>query len=200
MKAGLFGGSFNPPHVAHLIVAETVRDQFGLDRVLWIPAFIPPHKQEDQLVAPEHRLEMTRLATQGNPAFSVLDLEINREGVSYTVDTIRTLQEGDPGIDYTLILGGDSLRGFPSWHRPEEILSRVRLIVYDRGGEEPLALPYTGQVEVARAPLLDISSTDIRARRSRGQSIRYLVPDPVLAYIEAHNLYCSPDADLDPIE
>ncbi|HET6567985.1 MAG TPA: nicotinate (nicotinamide) nucleotide adenylyltransferase [Rhodothermales bacterium] len=195
MKVGLFGGSFDPPHVAHLIVAETVRDQFGLDRVLWIPAFIPPHKQENHLVAPGQRLEMTRLATQGNPAFSVLDLEVSRQGISYTVDTIRTLQDENPGVDYALILGGDSLRGFPSWRRPEEILRRVRLIIYDRGGEEPLPLPRGGRVDVARAPYLEISSTDIRSRRSRGQSIRYLVPDPVLSYIETYGLYGPPDAN-----
>src|SRR5690606_21131049 len=104
MKVGLFGGSFNPPHLAHLIVAELVREQFGLDQVLWIPALIPPHKRESRLASAEHRLEMTRLAVASNPAFAVSDLELRRSGVSYTVDTVRTLQTANPSVSYFLII------------------------------------------------------------------------------------------------
>ena len=193
MKVGFFGGTFNPPHMAHLIVAETVREQAGLDMVLWMPAGIPPHKPESRLVAPEHRLRMTELATADNPYFRVSDMELRREGVSYTVDTIRSLQEENPAISYALIIGGDSLRDFPGWHRPEEILERVPLVVYRRGDGEQLAEEpwHRGRVRFAEAPLLGLSSTEIRARLAAGLSIKYLVSDPVLEYIEANGLYRS---------
>jgi nicotinate-nucleotide adenylyltransferase len=191
MKVGLFGGSFNPPHVAHLIVAETVREQFAFNQILWMPALIPPHKRESRLASAEHRLEMTRLATASNPAFAVSDLELRRSGLSYTADTIRTLQETNPSIAYSLIVGGDSFRGFTSWYRPQEILERVPLIVYERGedAQTEIEASFGGRVCFAAAPLLAISSTDIRERCATGHSIRYLVPEPVREYIEAHGLY-----------
>jgi len=191
MKVGLFGGSFNPPHLAHLIVAELVREQFGLDQVLWIPALIPPHKRESRLASAEHRLEMTRLAVASNPAFAVSDLELRRSGVSYTVDTVRTLQTANPSVSYFLIIGGDSFRGFSSWYRPQEILERVPLIVYERGGRARAEMDTSlkGRVCFADAPRIDISSTAIRERCAQGRSIRYLVPEPVREYIIMRGLY-----------
>jgi nicotinate-nucleotide adenylyltransferase len=191
MDVGLFGGSFNPPHVAHLIVAEVVRDQFDLEEVWWIPNATPPHKSPDELVAPSHRLAMTERATAGNDAFRVCNIEIERDGVSYTVDTVRALQERHPDTDFGLILGSDSLDSFARWHRPDEIADRVPLVVYKRpGGLESVAEPrFANRVRYVAAPVMEVSGTEIRARRRAGRSIRYLVPDPVRRYIEANALY-----------
>ncbi len=191
MNVGLFGGSFNPPHLAHLIVAETVREQFRLDQVWWIPARRPPHKAEETLVSSQHRLAMTRRATQDHPAFAVSDVEVRRAGTSYTVETVRALQAAHPEYAFSLLLGGDSLRDFGTWRQPEEIVARVPLIVYRRPGAAEIEVePYlAGRVRFAEAPLLEISGTEIRARLREGRSIRYLVPDAVRAYIEEHGLY-----------
>jgi nicotinate-nucleotide adenylyltransferase len=190
-RVGLFGGSFNPPHLAHLAVAEAARDQLGLDRVVWMPAAVPPHKQHRHLPAAEHRLAMTRLAVEDNAAFIVSDLEVAREGVSYTVDTVRTLQEDYPGTDFRLLLGGDSLAQFASWVQPEEIASRVSLIVYPRPGADLAGVPsyVMTRATILDRPLLDPSSTAIRRLLRAGRSVRYLVPDAVLAYASEHGLY-----------
>lgn len=191
MKVGIFGGSFNPPHLAHLIVAERIRDQFDLDEVLWIPGYRPPHKPEAGLASPGHRLAMTRLATDDHPAFSVSDHEIRREGTSYTIHTVRALQEALPEHTFSLIIGEDSLQQFGTWYEPEEIVARVPLIVYPRPGLPPTDPDdrFRHRVQFADAPLLHISGTAIRDLRRQGHSIRYLVPDAVRAYIEAHRLY-----------
>lgn len=193
MRVGLFGGSFNPPHLAHLIVAETIREQFGLDVIWWIPAYQPPHKTGAALAPATHRLAMTQAAIARNPGFAVSDLEIQREGTSYTVDSVRTLQAKHPDHTFALLVGSDSLHGFSSWHKPEEIIARVPLIVYQRPGTvttktEPA---FAERVHFANAPLLEISGTEIRQRLRKGHSIRYLVPDGVRAYIDQHKLYSS---------
>lgn len=191
MRVGIFGGSFNPPHIAHLAVAEAARDQLGLDRIVWVPAATPPHKQGRPMTATAHRLAMTRLAVAGNPAFDVSAWEIEQGGVSYTVDTIRALQDLQPEADFHLVLGGDSLAQFGSWREPEEILRRAALVVYPRPGAD---LADVDPAVMARAtvldrPLLDPSSTAIRRLLRAGHSARYLVPDSVLAYIDEHGLY-----------
>lgn len=196
MEVGLFGGSFNPPHIAHLIVAEAVREQFDLDEVWWMPTYIAPHKADaGEAMAPAAcRLEMTRRATRSNPAFRVSSEEVERGGTSYTVETLRTLGQRHPDTRFALILGSDSLAGFPSWHRPEEIAERARLLVYRRPGADAPDLPprLRQRVHFAEAPLLEISGSALRARRRRGQSLRYLVPTPVRAYIEEQDLYTTP--------
>lgn len=191
MDIGLFGGSFNPPHVAHCLVAETVRDQFGFEEIWWVPSHHPPHKTEEELASAKHRLAMTKQAAAVHPAFRVCDIELRREGVSYTVDTLRALQDEYPDVSFWLIIGSDSLRDFGSWHCPNEIMNRVPVVVYKRPG----ALSSVGEsrfanrVHFADAPLLEIAGTEIRARCRKGRSIRYLVPEPVRAYIEEHGLY-----------
>ncbi len=191
MNVGLFGGSFNPPHVAHLVVAEVVRDQFGLDEVWWIPNSTPPHKPNDELAAVQHRLAMTKRTVEGNPAFRVCGVEVERDGVSYTVETLRVLQDQHPDTDFALILGSDSLDHFANWHRPDEIAERVPFIVYKRPGAiESVADPrFVNDVRYAAAPVMEISGTEVRARRRAGRSIRYLVPEAVRAYIDTHDLY-----------
>lgn len=190
-SVGIFGGSFNPPHIAHLIIAELIRDQFGLERILWIPNNRSPLKQEHQLAGVEDRLAMTRAATSGNEAFVVSDVEVRRAGVSYTVDTVRMLQECDPEVDYRLIVGSDSLAGLNRWREPEEILERVPLIVFPRIGHAPASAPdgLDDRITFAEAPLLEISGTEIRRRIQAGKSIRYMVVQPVLRYITSRGLY-----------
>ncbi len=193
MNIGIYGGSFNPPHIAHLVVAETVRDQFELDKILWIPGYIPPHKTHLRLVDAEHRLEMVKLATASNPAFEVSDIEIARKGTSFTIDTVAELQAAHPAHNYALIIGEDSLLDFMTWHRPADIVGAVELLVYRRPGRpnetaEALEL-FPSRIHFAEAPLIDVSSAALRAQRKSNKSIRHLVPDPVFDYIMQHGLY-----------
>jgi len=197
MDIGLFGGSFNPPHVAHLVVAEIARDQLGFDEVWWIPNATPPHKSHDELAAVEHRLAMTRRAIAGNPSFRVSEIEVGREGVSYTVDTLRVLQDEHPDTDFGLLLGSDSLDHFGEWHRPDEIMERVPLVVYKRPGiiEDVPEPRFANRVRFVSAPVMEVSGTEIRSRRRAGRSIRYLVPETVRSYIREHNLYRGTETD-----
>ena len=191
-RLALFGGSFNPPHVGHLAVAEAAAEAAGLDQVLWTPAATPPHKQRHRaLAAAEHRLAMTRLATAGNDRFRVSDMELQRGGVSYTVDTLQTLREDHPEAELVLLLGGDSLVGLADWHDPHGIVELARLVVYLRPGTDDKDVPEWVQqhTNVVEAPPLALSSTVLRSRIAAGQTVRYLVPEPVRGYIKAHGLY-----------
>ena len=192
MHIGLFGGTFDPPHLAHLIVAETIGEEFGLDGVRWIPSYLPPHKTGAVRTPAHHRLAMTRLAVAGNDRFDVSDAELQRKGTSYTLDTVRAMQEAEPGTSFSLIVGGDSLADFMTWHAPEAIVERVPLIVYRRPGAQgptEAGERFAERIRYAEAPLIDIASADLRRRKRAGRSIRYLVPEAVLAYIDAHGLY-----------
>ena len=191
MRIGLFGGSFNPPHVAHLIVAETLREAADLDTILWIPAPSPPHKGEEHLAPFDHRLAMVRSATRKNPNFAVSDMEKQRAGKSYTIDTILELKAANPRDEYSLLLGGDSMIGFPEWKRPEDIVEEVALVVYPRPGFSPDRVneAFRSRFLLCEAPLLDLSGTLIRGRLHTDRSIRYLVPDSVRSYIRKHSLY-----------
>lgn len=191
MVVGVFGGSFNPPHLAHLLIAEMARQELGFDQVWWMPAATPPHKQIAGAVTAAQRFEMVKQAIAGNPFFVACDLELQRTGKSYTVETLRLLQAQYPDVVFHLIIGGDSLQQFHTWYAPDEILARVPLAVYHRPGTDlsqvsPSVLTRTTFIE---APLLQISSTAIREKCAQGKSIRYWVPDPVMAYIEAETLY-----------
>lgn len=194
-RIGLFGGSFDPPHVAHLILAETAREQADLEEIWWIPAAIPPHKQRVRLTDPVDRIEMIRRAIAGNRHFRINDLEIRRSGVSYTIQTITELQGEYPTERFFLLVGGDSLRDFHTWYRPEEILARVDLIVYDRPGYDfsGVSQSILKKTIELKAPLLEISGTDIRQRVEDGKSIRYRVPESVRSYIVNNKLYQSND-------
>lgn len=190
-QIGIFGGSFNPPHLAHLIVAEILREQFALDRILWIPNRQSPFKEKQELAPAEDRLEMTRLIVRDNDAFVTSDIEISRSGVSYTIDTIRDLQKENADARYHIIIGSDSLAEFGGWREPEEIVRRARLIVYPRPGFENADTPkaFEDRIRFADAPLLEISSTAIRRRRRENRSIRYMVPEVIHEYIFDRGLY-----------
>jgi nicotinate-nucleotide adenylyltransferase len=194
---GILGGTFNPPHVAHLVMAQEARDQLGLDRVLLVPAAVPPHKDVRGVdPGPAARLELCRLAAAGDPGLEVSDLELRRPGPSFTVDTLRELHERDPEHELTFIVGGDMAETLPSWHEPEAVLSLARLAVAERSGvrREVLAERLSGLAGADRIaffdmPRLDVSSSDLRERVAAGRSIRHLVPDAVAEEIAARGYY-----------
>jgi nicotinate-nucleotide adenylyltransferase len=194
---GVFGGTFDPIHLAHLAVAEAARDAFGLRRVLFIPAAQPPHKPGRDISPVEDRLAMVEAAVEGNPAFEISRLEIERSGPSYTVDTLTALCEAAPGDRLALILSAESYSEFGSWHEPRRILDLAALIVAPRVGyadADPDLI--ARQFPEARAtvafmdgPRIRLSASEIRQRAADGRSVRYLVPDAVAAYIGDHDLY-----------
>lgn len=198
MRLGLFGGTFDPPHVGHLALAEACREGAGLDRVVWIPAAVNPHKQGRDRTPAADRLAMVRAATESHEHFEVSDVEIAREGVSYTVDTLREIARQRPEDELFWIVGGDSLASFPTWREPEAIAALAHLVVYRRGGHDldTGALPgwMEGRYTVVDGPALEVSSTEIRQRLAAGRSVRYLVPDPVLAIVRERGLYRTPPA------
>ncbi|MDQ3721811.1 MAG: nicotinate-nucleotide adenylyltransferase [Actinomycetota bacterium] len=196
-RIGILGGSFNPPHLAHLVCASEAAAQLSLDRVLLTPVAAPPHKQAEQDPGPQVRLELCRLAIGGDERFGVCDLEVLRGGPSYTVDTLRELHARTPEDDLTFIVGGDIALGLPSWHEPEAVLGLARLAVAERSGagrgdiSERLAERF-GEAAAPvffDMPRLDISSSQIRRRVAQGDPIRYLVPDRVAEQIARGRLY-----------
>jgi nicotinate-nucleotide adenylyltransferase len=197
VRIGILGGTFNPPHLGHLICAQEAYLQLGLDRVTLIPARVPPHKPVEDEPGAQHRLELCRLAIQGDEGrFAVSDLEIGRDGPSYTVDTLEELHSSAPDHELFLIVGGDIAAGLPSWHRPERVLSLATLAVAKRRGtsraavdDALAALPGGERTRFFRMPRIAISSTMLRERARTGQPIRYYVPDAVVDYIERHRLY-----------
>lgn len=191
------GGSFDPPHMAHLLVAESVREALALDVVLFLPAAQQPLKAGRTATAVEHRVAMTRLATEGNPHFAVSLVDADRPGPSYTVQTLRILRE-EWGRDCPIwfIVGADSLATFLSWRDPAGILGMARLAVVGRPGVsldvDALEANLPGlkeRLDRVETPLIDISATGIRRRVAQGLSIRYRVPETVREYIEANGLY-----------
>jgi nicotinate-nucleotide adenylyltransferase len=187
----MFGGTFDPIHVGHLVLAERAREELGLDRILFVPANVPPHKRSGRTIAPpECRIEMLRLATAGNDAFEISTHEIDREGVSFTVDTLRHFEALRPEARFTLLIGGDNASDFHTWREPEQIVRLASVAVWARPGSELPSeiLPGIGYHRI-ESPLLEISSTDIRARAAAARSIRYMVTDPVAEYIDRHELY-----------
>jgi nicotinate-nucleotide adenylyltransferase len=197
---GVFGGTFDPIHVAHLAVAEAARDTFGLRRVLFVPAAQPPHKPGRAITPVEHRLAMVEAAVVGNPAFEVSRIEVDRDGPSYTVDTLAALCDADPRQRLALIVSADSYAELPTWHEPERILELAALIVAPRDGyaaPDPdfLARTYpaaNAAVAFLSGPHIRLSASEIRAQAAAGRSVRYLVPDAVAAYIGDHGLYQDP--------
>jgi nicotinate-nucleotide adenylyltransferase len=206
MRTGIFGGSFDPVHQGHLVVAECCREQARLDRVVFVPTAIQPFKQSRQPAAGQHRSEMLALAVGGNPAFEISTAELDRGGVSYTVDTLAALREAYPDDELHLILGPDALASLPDWREPARILDLAGVIAVERDGLDDVAAivqaprlatllgPERSRRIVAdtvRMPAIGIRATDLRARIAAGHSIRYRTPSAVEQYITTHGLYAS---------
>jgi nicotinate-nucleotide adenylyltransferase len=190
-RIGILGGTFDPPHVGHLVLAEQCRQALGLDRVLVLPAGQPPHKRPEQVHPFALRLEMARRAFPA-PEFQVDPMEGERAGPSYTVDSLRALRaRWGPGPRFWLLMGSDSLEEMETWRNPEEIVRLCRLGVYGRPGYEtgPRSRRWMPHVDRVEGPLLDISSSHLREMVARGRSIRFLVPDPVWEFIRERGLY-----------
>ena len=196
-RIGILGGSFNPPHIAHLVCASQAAAQLDLDRVLFTPVAAPPHKEAEDDPGPEERLELCRLAIAGDDRLAVCDVEVARGGPSYTVDTLRELHARTPEDDLTFIVGGDIALGLPSWHEPEAVLGLARLAVAERSGagRQDIVDRLAEHFGEAPAPVffdmprLDISSSLIRRRVAQGLPIRYLVPHSVAEHIARGRLY-----------
>lgn len=188
---GIFGGTFDPIHTGHLILAERAREELGLEMILFMPAHVPPHKANGRKIASgAARLEMIRLAIESNPAFRVTELELEREGVSYTVDSMNEIHRRAPDAELVLLMGSDNARDFVSWRQPERILNLARIGVWERPGSYYWPEVYHDYIpRKISSPLIEISSTDIRNRVAAGRSIRYMTPDPVRDYIEQHGIY-----------
>ncbi len=207
MRLGIFGGTFDPVHYGHLLLAESCREQLRLDEVWFLPAAVPPHKQERALAPATDRVEMLELAVGGHDAFRVNTYEIERGGISYTVDTLAHFHELDPGRELFFLMGADSLRDLVTWREPARICQLAVPVVVRRalGPEaagdvneisfESLApLVAAARLEVIRGcrvemPRVDLSSSDLRQRVAERRSIRYQMPRAVEKYIEAHGLY-----------
>jgi nicotinate-nucleotide adenylyltransferase len=199
VRIGILGGTFNPPHLGHLVAGQEAYRELELDRVMLIPARIPPHKPVEHEPGPEHRLALCRLATQDDDRFEVSELELERDGPSYTVDTLEQLSSQAPNNELFLVVGGDIAAGLPDWHRPERVLELANLAIAKRRGttrdsvQEALATLRGGdRARFFQMPRIGVSSTMIRRRVAASQPIRYLVPDRVLDYIERHELYGGP--------
>ena len=206
-RIGLFGGTFDPPHLGHLAIAEWARDRLGLARVIFMPSGKPPHKPGDRISSVDDRLKMTRLAVRGVPGFTVSVDEARRRGPSFTIETLSVLRAREPNTRLYLIMGEDSLREFGTWHEPEAILSMARLVVALRPGGKrspgrgsgPGHRSRPGELSAGDSrvtwldnPGLELSSSSIRAWVRAGRSVRFLVPTSVAHYIRRHRLYRQP--------
>jgi len=216
LKLGIFGGTFNPIHYGHLAAAEEVSNRLDLERVLFVPSFIPPHKQEEEVPSADRRMEMVRLAIAGNPLFEPSDIEIIRGGRSYTIDTVKSLRQSWREAELYFIIGLDAFLEIQTWDRWEKLMTLCSFIVLSRpgyrfqdlsrinfmksadkelaaldGGARTQAAVRSGEFAVflEMIPLYDISSTDIRRRIREGRSIKYLLPDAVETYIIKNKLY-----------
>jgi nicotinate-nucleotide adenylyltransferase len=196
VRLGILGGTFNPPHLGHLICAQEAYLHLSLDRVMLIPARVPPHKPVDEEPGPEQRLALCRLAVRGDERFDVSEVEIERDGTSYTVDTLEALSFRAPDTELFLIVGGDIAAGLPWWREPERVVSLASLAVAQREGTDMASVDAAlAQVRGAERatffpmPTISISSSAVRERARAGQPIRYLVPDAVAGYVHEHGLY-----------
>jgi len=200
MRLGILGGSFDPVHLGHLLLAECCREAAQLDQVWLVPAAVPPHKQQQVLTASRHRLEMLQLAVAGHEALQVSPLELDRGGVSYTVDTLQAVHAMQPAAELFLLLGADALHDLPNWRDPARICQLALPVVVRRAGQPPPDLSILNGIvdppriaaidqHQVRMPQIELSSSDLRERVRQGQSIRYRTPRAVEKYIQTHGLY-----------
>ena len=208
MRVGILGGTFNPPHVGHLVCAQEARAQLELDHVVLMPVNPPPHKEAVADPGAEVRLAMCRAAAAGDPVLRVSRLELDRGGASWTVETLRAIHASQPGDELTFIVGGDQAQGLPTWREPAAILELAMLAVAEREGiaREDVRtrlgdLVPPGRLAFFDMPRIDVSSSDVRRRVADGRPIRHLVPDAVVALIAERGLYGPPTpATMDPME
>ena len=194
---GLFGGTFDPPHIGHLILSAEGRAQLGLDRLLWILTPNPPHKQRQGITALEHRLAMVKLAISDEPGFELSTVEIDRPGPQFALDTVKIIAEQNPAADLVYLMGGDSLRDLPAWKRPTDLVAALRFIGVMRRPGDSIDLPVlekiipglTAKIRYVDAPLLNIAAHEIRQRVSEGRPFRYFLLPTVYDYIVEHDLY-----------
>ncbi|MBI5352990.1 MAG: nicotinate (nicotinamide) nucleotide adenylyltransferase [Chloroflexi bacterium] len=196
-KIGFFGGTFDPPHIGHLILASEAAHQFGLTRLLWVLNPDPPHKQEQDITPLHHRLEMLERMIADNPGFELSRIEIDRPGPHYTINTIRYIMQQEPDAEIFLLIGGDSLRDLPKWRSPSELVTAVSKISVMRRPGDSFDMPalesqisgLTDKVTFIDALLLNLSSSEIRRRIADGNVYRYYVHPAVYEYIETNHLY-----------
>jgi nicotinate-nucleotide adenylyltransferase len=192
-KIGIFGGTFDPPHIGHLIMARRAVEQLGLDKVFFVPANIPPHKKIP-VASAEHRLNMLRIALLTHPDFTISTCEIERGGISYTIDTIKFFRENISADEYFLLVGEDSALKIHTWKNSSEILNSVKVAWFPRyipNKNEFHNFPDLKNFVKIEAEIIDVSSSRIRQLIKEGKSVKYLVPDGVLMYIERNGLYMS---------
>jgi nicotinate-nucleotide adenylyltransferase len=196
LRVGILGGAFNPPHLGHLVCAQEALVQLELDRVVFVPVGEAPHRTLDDDPGPEIRLELVELAIADDDRFVTSRIEMDREGPSYTADTLEQLRAEAPDDELFLILGGDQAAALASWHEPEKVLERATLVVFERmsWGRNAIIIkigrmPGAERVRYLDMPLIQVSSSAIRRRVSEGVPIRYLVPDKVVEYIATNELY-----------
>lgn len=201
-KIGIMGGTFDPVHNGHLVLAENARIKFNLDKILFIPTGKPPHKDNNYITSNIHRYNMTLLAINSNPYYFLSSIETQREGITYTIDTIKYLKTKSNSTDFYFILGSDSLYQIHKWKDYEELLSLCNFIVAKRKGLDDRKLEnrikelsqlYNSNIHILESPLIEISSTEIRERVKNRLSIKYLVPKAVELYINKNNLYKEQD-------
>lgn len=198
---GVFGGTFDPIHHGHLLIAEEAREALGLASVVFVPAATSPFKVDRVVTAPAHRLAMVEAAIAGNPGFTVSTAELDRPAPSFTVDTLAEIAAAGSGPDTLwLIVSSEAVAGLPRWREPSRILDLARLAVVPRGGHDPLGEAWAAATFPGRedrftfldGPLLPISGSVVRRRAAAGRSVRYLVPEPVARYIQTNHLYMDP--------
>lgn len=196
-RIGIFGGTFDPPHMGHLILAAEARDQLHLDRVLWVVTPDPPHKAGRVITPLETRMALVEVATAADPGFEISRVEIDRPGPHYSADTVQILARQNPGAALFYLMGGDSLHDLPAWVRPREFLTCLAGIGVMRRPQDFVDLPWleralpgvAAKIYFVNAPLLEIASSDIRERVAEGRHFRYFLPPAVYAMVEAKNLY-----------
>lgn len=206
MKIGIMGGTFNPIHIAHLILAQSSLEQLGLQKVLFMPSKRPPHKCNELIAEDRHRESMVELAIKDNPFFELSSVELLREGTTYTADTLQQLTQTNPDSTYYFIMGADSLFQMENWWEPEIIFKLAHIVAAVRGQEtrdelktqaEYLTEKYHANIHILNTPNLDIASHELRDKIAKGESIRYMVPETVYEYIKGHQLYMGKEQNND---
>ena len=198
-RIGIMGGTFDPIHYGHLVVAEAAREAFSLEKIIFVPAGIPPHKAKEEVTPARHRYLMTLLAIMSNPYFEISRVDLDRGGVTYTVDTLADLKSQlPPAVQMYFITGADAILEILSWKSPDQVLSMAEFIAVTRPGYGldqlsqaigPLYAEFRDRIHILEAPPVGLSSTGLRRRLVEGRSIRYLVPETVVAYINNEGLY-----------